>query len=128
MNKYPFTYEDHIKYAKDVLGLEHTTSKVQEKNLTMEFYDPEMNCYYTLHNNGYIRRKLRNVRTWYGIEKAITYQLNPTKPREDMKLLKCRVLFPGDYEKLFKLMERAVHNYRNRDGYKTEIPRYMRNA
>ena len=126
MNTYPFTYEDHIKYAKETLGLEHTTSKIQEKNLTMEFYDPKTNCYYTLHNNGYIRRKFKNLRIWWGIEKSVSYQLNPTKQDPVYKRSRNRVLFPGDYEKLFKLMEKAVHNYRKRSGYKTRVPEYMK--
>lgn len=120
-NGNPFTYEEYLEYAETELGLKHTTSKIQMKNQTIEFFDSFCDCYYTLHGTGYIRRKIKNIPTWDGAVKTVSYQLNPTKSETRGDTFRYRhierILFPGNYEKLFELLENSVANYRDGKGY-----------
>ena len=64
------------------LGLENITSERQKENGTICYHDPETNVDYTLHETGYIRRRLRGGthRAWPGMQPYLTtYQLNPQK-------------------------------------------------
>jgi hypothetical protein len=54
------------------LGLAVTTGTKQRKNGTIELTDPATGYRYTLHRNGYLRK--RYAKRWYGNDQ---YQLNP---------------------------------------------------
>lgn len=82
MKSLNLTFSPSFKRAADTvaedLGLENITSKRQKANGTICYHDPETGVDYTMHETGYIRRRW-NIRTWGGLNKAITYQLNPQK-------------------------------------------------
>lgn len=63
------------------LGLVEVTSQRQADNGTVCYYDSIANCYYTSHENGYVRRRIRN-RNWKGKVVYVTYQLNRTRKVE----------------------------------------------
>ena len=82
MDKLNLTFSTSFKTAANAvaeeLGLENITSQRQKANGTLCFHDPETDVDYTMHETGYIRRRW-NIRTWGGLGKSTTYQLNPQK-------------------------------------------------
>jgi hypothetical protein len=67
-------FKTALNKAAIEFGLENTTSARQKKNGTIEFYDSMTDCFYTLHENGYIRRRIRGGYFGYGHWRG--YQLN----------------------------------------------------
>lgn len=71
------------------LGLTENTSKIQAKNGTRSFFDPQTNSSYQIHTNGYIRRTVFYSYTQYSKITGLTqvnkwarnYQINPKKIR-----------------------------------------------
>jgi hypothetical protein len=70
-----FTYEDFINYYTNTLGLKLDTSKRQEKNGTISFFDPIANCWYNFYRNGYFRRLYLSGYRWNKGQKMM-YPLN----------------------------------------------------
>ena len=83
MNRLNLTFSPSFKRAADTvaedLGLENITSQRQKANGTICYHDPQTETDYTLHETGYIRRRLKKTRTWGGYVEQRTYQLNPQK-------------------------------------------------
>ena len=96
----------------DTLKCVEVTSQTQADNGTVCYFDPQTGAYYTLHENGYVRRKDKEGRH---------YQVNPTKQkvyefnRHDGQMYsftgKSRVML-HTHEERINAVSRAVVNFR----------------
>ena len=79
----PKLAKTELRLVAQELGLIESTNNRQERNGTMAFVDPVMSTQecrmsYTVHSNGYIRRKFEYANpTWY--RNVDHYQLNRTQ-------------------------------------------------
>ena len=106
---------EEINKAKKILcsiGLIEKTTKRQENNETLYFLDPETGCHYSITKVGYARRHPPQTKWWTSPH----YQLNTktgAKPNGFFQTqIYDRVLLPGQYAELAKIIERVVPEYR----------------
>ena len=99
------------------LGLVETTSKTQQKNGTLCFHDPIMNCDYLSYASGYVRRALKATSSWYERPVHTIYQLNKTRKGFYEYKGKTydtteRIMIPNEDSRLERLAH-CVATYRN---------------